>query len=49
MIRIQTRRAGLLALAAVTFDDGAVTMTFGLTAESATRRLIRLLDREVAA
>lgn len=45
MIQIQTRRAGLIALAATVHDDRTVTHTWALTQEGARRRLLRHLDK----
>lgn len=41
MTHIQSRRAGLIALAATVDDDRVVRMTWGLTRASAERRLLR--------
>lgn len=44
MVNIQTRRAGLIWLAAVVHDDRTVTQTWGLTQRSAERRWIRRMS-----
>lgn len=46
MISVYTRRAGLICLAANVDGLRVITMTWGLTQEGATRRLIRRLDRQ---
>jgi len=45
MINIQTRRAGLIALAATVNGNLDITHTWALTQEGARRRLLRRLDR----
>lgn len=47
MIRIQTRRAGLVCIAVNVNDIREARMTWGLTQEGASRRLCRLIDREL--
>lgn len=44
MIHIQTRRAGLLVLAATVNDNRDVEHTWALTTRGAERRLLRRLD-----
>lgn len=47
MIHLQTRRAGLLVLAATVNDNRDVEHTWGLTTRAAERRLLRRLDRRI--
>lgn len=45
MIHVHTRRAGLIALAALVDDHRNVRQTWGFTQEGARRRLIRKESR----
>lgn len=45
MVNIQTRRAGIICLAAVVHDDLRVSTTWGLTQEGARRRWLRRESR----
>lgn len=49
MVSIQTRRAGIICLAANANDDRQVVQAWGLTQASAASRLLRRMDRAAVA